>query len=139
MTDIGGGNMGLTPFGYITGPYYVYVISRWVGSVLEPIYVGRGKGRRAKAYYKLGQGKGRPPKNQFKTLDFRKYLQPETHNADLNKVIAEVRRDGREVSIVAHDCYDSKERAQALEKELIKQYGRRDLKTGTLLNGNDGG
>ncbi|MBF0372928.1 MAG: hypothetical protein HQL39_05855 [Alphaproteobacteria bacterium] len=131
--------MGLTPFEYITGPFYVYVISKWIGSNMEPIYVGRGKGFRAKAYYKLGQGKGRPSKNKFKARNAAKYLEPETHNDELNKVIAQIRRKGMEVFILAHDCFSSKEQAQLLEKALIRQYGRRNLSTGTLLNRNNGG
>lgn len=131
--------MALTPFGYITGPFYVYVISRWVGSNLEPIYVGRGKARRATAYFKFGRSKGRPSNNNSDFMDFRKYICPETHNKELNKVIEQVRRDGREVTIIAYDCYGSKERSQSLEKELIERYGRRDLNSGTLLNKNSGG
>ena len=92
----------MTPFGYIEGPYYVYVIRAWEENIFVPIYVGRGTSRRAKAYYKLGTEES--------------YSEPKTHNAGLNKRIAEVRKAGREIGIFAHECGSDKRKSQQLEQ-----------------------
>ena len=116
------------PFGYIKGPFYTYVISRWVGTKLEPIYVGRGRGYRAKIYYKL---------RKVKSVD--RYLKPKSHNQILDDLIAVERSIGREVSIIAYEHGCDLESAKKDEKTLIKVHGRLDLGTGTLTNRNCGG
>lgn len=115
----------MTPFGYVKGPYYVYVIRAWEEAAFVPIYVGRGAGRRAKAYYKL-----RTAEN---------YSNPKTHNVRLNERIAEVRKTGREIGIFAHDCGSDKRKSQQLEREIIRGYGRLDKNNGSLYNRNWGG
>jgi hypothetical protein len=122
-------NKKATPFGYIDGPYYVYTITYYDGNGnYIPIYVGRGKGRRAATYYKI---------RDFSSSG--NYFNPNSHNKALNAKVAEIRRDGREVGIHAIDCKDSKQKCQALEMELVGQYGRVDKGTGTLYNRNGGG
>ncbi len=116
------------PFGYIKGPFYTYIISRWVGSKLEPIYVGRGRGYRAKVYYKL---------RKKESVD--RYRNPKSHNLILDAFIANERSVGRDVAINAKDHGDDLQAARDCEKFLIKKYGRLDLGTGTLANRNSGG
>lgn len=110
------------PFSYISGPYYVYIIYAWVGSVLEPIYVGRGKGRRGKSYYNI-----------------KRHAEAPTHNRGLTARIADVRSRGQDVPIIAHDCGNSLSRAKRKEKRYIAKFGRQDKGTGTLYNKNRGG
>ncbi len=121
----------LTPFAYIAGPFYVYTISAPIpGGEFEPIYVGRGRGRRATTYYRLGfSGQALSPR----------YLAPKTHNPGLDARVAAVRGAGQEVSIIAEDCGNSLGAAKILEKALIRRYGRRHLGTGTLYNRRSGG
>jgi hypothetical protein len=111
-----------TPFGYIAGPHYVYVIYAWVKNmILEPIYVGRGRGWRARTYYNL-----------------RRYLVP-SHNLGLNARLAKIRQAGQDAPIFTHDCGGDLRRAKSLEKWLIRKHGRLDLRTGSLYNRNAGG
>lgn len=121
----------VTPFGYIQGPYYIYEINRPAdrdGAGWEVIYVGRGKGRRALAYYRLREGSG-----------VNRYHVPKGHNLGLDATIAAVRQSGREIGIFAYDHGDSLDAAKRHEKELIQTHGRRDLGRGTLFNRNWGG
>ncbi len=111
------------PFGYITGPHYVYVIGTWVGSEIVPIYVGRGRGDRAKNYFRVRGN----------------YLLPKTHNPGLNMKMAEIRKRGQELTINAEDFGSSLFGAKQREKELIAKHGRIDKGTGTLFNRNSGG
>ncbi|GLR81407.1 hypothetical protein HUE56_15120 [Azospirillum oryzae] len=110
------------PFSYITGPFYVY----WLVDprTNDTIYVGRGRGRRARSYYNMASNE--------------KYLLP-SHNGQLNQWISEIRSTGMEVGIFAKDCFSNKKMMQKLEKDLIKQHGRFDKGTGTLANRNNGG
>lgn len=108
--------------------FYIYIISRWVGNKLEPIYVGRGRRYRAKSYYKL-------PKNGSTG----RYLNPKSHNPKLDELIAYERSIGREVAINAVYESNDLQAVKSCEKSFIKQYGRIDLGTGTLANRNSGG
>jgi len=123
--------MGGTPFGYITGPYYTYEISAWVGlgrDRLEVWYVGRGRKGRAKAYYRLSKRKG---------VD--RYLNPKSHNSELDAAMASVRQMGCEPVIFAYDHKSDLAACKRHEQYLIRKHGRRDQGTGTLYNRNGGG
>lgn len=100
------------PFGYIKGPFYIYIISRWVGSKLEPIYVGRGRGYRAKTYYKLRKKGPIDP-----------YLMPKSHNQILDELIATERASGRDVAINAIDHGCDLKAAKNHEKNSLKNTG----------------
>ena len=119
--------MSLTPFGYIKGPHYTYEITAWTGETfarLETIYVGRGRGRRALAYYRLTRRRG---------VD--RYYDPKGHNPGLDAAIKAVRKDDlREIGIIAHDHGWSLVGSKRDEKRLIRKHGRRDLGNGTLFN-----
>ncbi len=110
------------PFRYIIGPNYVYIIRAWVGSDLEPIYVGRGTGRRGRDYYNI-----------------RRHAEAPTHHRELTKRIADVRSRGQDVTIRAYECGNSLSRAKRKEIKFIAKFGRRDIGTGTLYNLNRGG
>jgi hypothetical protein len=120
-----------TPFGFIEGPYYTYEIYRWVGprfTEREFIYVGRGKGWRAKTYYRFLSRTG-----------VNRYAAPKTHNPELDAVVAAVRATGRDIGIVAHDHGWNRAAAKRHEKALIAKHGCRRTNTGTLFNKNAGG
>lgn len=121
------------PFGYISGPYYTYEVTKWAGlnrTVMEFIYVGRGKGRRGLAYYRLGRlGKG---------LSHR-YFDPKGHNPGLDAEIKAIRALGHDIGIIAHDHGNNLAACRLHEKQLIAKHGRRDKGTGTLYNRNGGG
>lgn len=120
-----------TPFGYLNGPYYVYILGRLDPGSYTPIYVGRGRRRRALAYYALGP----------RTRSLVRYYRPETHNLGLNAEIAAIRsrRAYNDIVIRAVDCRNNLSRSKRLEKRLILKYGRLDLGTGPLHNRNAGG
>ena len=129
-----------TPFPDIAGPHYVYILGEWVGSNWEPIYVGRGRGKRGKDYYKISRRRGRPPKEiPDRPVDLNPYFYPETHNTELNNRISEIRLRGQDITIYPFDCGESESKAKRCEKCLIARYGRKDLNTGKLLNRNAGG
>ena len=92
--------------------YYTYLYRDIDGT---PIYVGKGKGRRA---WKHWQGRGN--KRLLNTL----LKRLETHGVRLEPEI---------------QYHVSEETAFATEINLIKFYGRADLKTGTLYNLTGGG
>lgn len=81
----------------------------------EPIYVGKGSGRRAWAHLK--PIKRRHPFTQRLNKMIRENVQPD-------------------IEIIA--CADEAE-AFKIETELIAKFGRKDLRLGTLLNMSDGG
>lgn len=120
-----------TPFGYVKGPYYVYILARLDPGSYTPIYVGRGRSWRALAYYSIGP----------RTRSLARYYQPKTHNPGLNAEIAAIRARRRysDIAIRAVDCRTNLARSKRLEKRLILKYGRLDLKTGPLHNRNAGG
>ena len=114
-----------TAFCDITTRYYVYIISKWEGGNLIPIYVGRGQKRRAKTYYSFGRKKD-------------KYFEPKTHNEGLNEEMAAIRSHGRDVPTQFVEC-STKRKSQLIEQRFIRKYGRLDERTGTLHNRNAGG
>jgi hypothetical protein len=123
----------LTPFGYIKGPYYTYQITYWSGldrTVLTPIYVGRGRGMRARSYFRMF-GRRRADRWHY----------PTTHNKDLNSFMGALRRRyGFGVGIIAHDHGWDLAACKQHEKDLVRQFGRVGVHpNGTLLNRNSGG
>lgn len=99
--------------------FYVYVYyDPRPASAPEPIYVGKG----TVALDRAGDHWERRCPNRF-----------------LRRVLGKIREAGFEpaIEIVAH--FDDEREAFALECALIKRYGRRDNKTGTLCNLTSGG
>jgi len=99
--------------------FYTYVMrDPRPGKNLQPIYVGKGKGRRVHVHWR-------------KALDHRNPL--------LRRVFGKLHKSGLEpqIEIVGH--FDVETEAFQREIELIAQYGRRDLGLGTLCNLTDGG
>ena len=117
----------LTPFPYINGPFYVYELCVWEGDKIVPKYVGRGRGYRAKYYFR------------YLTRDFRRYFSAPTHNPGLTRLISELRARRKEIMPFAYDCGSSLQAAKSLEKHLIRKHGRLDQDKGPLLNRNAGG
>jgi hypothetical protein len=98
-------------------PYYVYVYrDPRPGKNCEPIYVGKGKGRRAYSHWKR-----------------------ETGNPHLRNKLAKIRAAGLEPVIEIVQRFEDEKSALRYEKQLVKKYGRVDLGTGTLCNWTDGG
>ena len=96
--------------------FYVYLLSRpWNG---EPCYVGKGKGKRRMKHAAMGEAHD---------------------NKHLANIFAKAARHGLQVDcIVLRDGLCEQEAFQT-EIDLIAALGRRDLKTGPLVNKTDGG
>lgn len=97
--------------------FYVYLYSYPDGT---PFYVGKGTGARKRVHL-LDAKAGRNTKKWAV------------------RVIAKILREGNEPIITVVKDGLSNEEAVQLEIELIKQYGRKDINTGILVNCTDGG
>jgi hypothetical protein len=101
------------------GKFYVYVyLDPRPGKGLQPIYVGKG------------------------TVDLDRasdHWERRCVNRFLQSVLDKIRAAGLvpQITIVAY--MDDEAEAFAMERDLIAQYGRRDLKTGSLCNFTNGG
>jgi NUMOD3 motif len=89
--------------------YYVYIVFRLSGI---PCYVGKGRGGRWKQHF------------------------TKTHNQYLRNII---KKEGGANPVVLIRENMSEDDAFALERALIKALGRKDLRTGPLVNHTDGG
>jgi hypothetical protein len=99
--------------------FYVYVLrDPRPGKNLQPIYVGKGKGKRARQHW-------------FK---FENHV-----NSMLRRVFAKIHAAGLKPTIEIVCYADVEADAFTREIELISKYGRRDLGHGTLCNLTDGG
>ncbi len=121
-----------TPFGYIAGPFYTYEIRHWIEpdrTEQQVIYVGRGRGRRARVYYRFVDRAGN-----------NRYHNPKGHNPGLDAAIAAVRAAGCEIMVIAQDHGSDLVACKAHEKKLVRKYGRIGVHSGgTLHNRNAGG
>ena len=100
--------------------HYVYLYRSPIDG--NPVYVGKGWGRRA--WYHLEAA----------------ILHPEQHaNKRFAYKIAKWISKGNEIEPEIVKTFKTHEKAIAAEKRLIKKYGRVDDKTGTLLNFTEGG
>jgi hypothetical protein len=90
---------------------YIYLDPR---KGLEPFYVGKGIGNRAESHLL------------------------KSHNREMNFKISKMRKDGVK-PVINKLLMESESNAFLYEIKLIKEFGRKDLKTGTLLNRTDGG
>jgi hypothetical protein len=102
--------------------FYVYIYQDELG---VPIYVGKGKERGWKIHERLY--------DHLKIAKTRK--KPHPFYFKLRKIL----RNGFVPKIYKVQENLTGEEANKLEKEIISRFGRKDLKTGTLLNLSDGG
>jgi len=95
--------------------YYIYIYFDPRINPHEPIYVGKGKGKR-----------------------YLKHL-TNSHNLQLASKIKHI--EDLQLQVIIEKPYEnlSCDEALELEKQLIKKYGRKDLGLGTLCNYTDGG
>lgn len=101
------------------GKFYVYVyLDPRPGKGLQPIYVGKGTVDLDRASY---------------------HWERRCVNPFLQKVLDKIRAAGLVPQITIAAYMDSEEEAFAMECDLISQYGRRDLHTGSLCNLTKGG
>lgn len=112
--------------------YYIYIL---VDLNNLPFYVGVGKKNR----------KSHCTREESHIAEARRYLSNgrKRENKKLNfyklNVICSILDTGHEVRIMYDNYYDLEKDAFKRETELIKYFGRRDLKTGILTNLTDGG
>jgi hypothetical protein len=101
------------------GKFYVYVyLDPRPGKGLQPIYVGKGTVDLDRASY---------------------HWERRCVNPFLQSVLDKLRAAGLVPQITIAAYMDDEEDAFAMERELIAEYGRRDIKTGSLCNLTDGG
>lgn len=84
---------------------------------LQPVYVGKGSKSRAWKHWKSGN----------------------TGNRPFNDWLTHIRSSGLVPVVDIHEEFEDEASAFVRELELIKLFGRRDLKTGSLFNGTAGG
>ncbi len=101
------------------GKFYVYVyLDPRPGKGLQPIYVGKGTVDLDRASY---------------------HWERRCVNSFLQSVLDKIRAAGLVPQITIAAYMEDEEEAFAMERDLIAQYGRRDLRTGSLCNLTDGG
>jgi hypothetical protein len=101
------------------GKFYVYVyLDPRPGKGLQPIYVGKGTVDLDRASY---------------------HWERRCVNPFLQKVLDKIRAAGLVPQITIAAYMENEEEAFAMERDLIAQHGRRDLRTGSLCNLTEGG
>lgn len=101
------------------GKFYVYVyLDPRPGKGLQPIYVGKGTVDLDRASY---------------------HWERRCVNPFLQKVLDKIRAAGLVPQITIAAYMENEEEAFTMERDLIAQYGRRDLRTGSLCNLTEGG
>jgi hypothetical protein len=101
------------------GKFYVYVyLDPRPGKGLQPIYVGKGTVDLDRASY---------------------HWERRCVNPFLQSVLDKIRAAGLVPQITVAAYMEDEEEAFAMERDLITQYGRRDLRTGSLCNLTGGG
>jgi hypothetical protein len=101
------------------GKFYVYVyLDPRPGKGLQPIYVGKGTVDLDRASY---------------------HWERRCVNPFLQSVLDKIRVAGLVPQITIAAYMEDEDEAFAMERDLIAQYGRRDLRTGSLCNLTDGG
>jgi hypothetical protein len=101
------------------GKFYVYVyLDSRPGKGLQPIYVGKGTVDLDRASY---------------------HWERRCVNPFLQRVLDKIRAAGLVPQITIAAYMEDEEEAFAMERDLIAQYGRRDLQTGPLCNLTEGG
>ena len=87
-----------------------------------PIYVGKGWGDRAWSHVEIAARNPEQHRNKYFARTLAKWL-----------------REGHKIEPQIVQVFETHEAALQLEIELIRKYGRHNIKTGTLLNLTDGG
>jgi len=101
------------------GKFYVYVyLDPRPGKGLQPIYVGKGTVDLDRASY---------------------HWERRCVNPFLQRVLDKIRAAGLVPQITIAAYMEDEEEAFSMERDLIAQYGRRDLRTGSLCNLTEGG
>lgn len=101
------------------GKFYVYVyLDPRPGKGLQPIYVGKGTVDLDRASY---------------------HWERRCVNPFLQRVLDKIRAAGLVPQITIAAYMEDEEEAFSMERDLISQYGRRDLRTGSLCNLTEGG
>lgn len=101
------------------GKFYVYVyLDPRPGKGLQPIYVGKGTVDLDRASY---------------------HWERRCVNPFLQSVLDKIRTAGLVPQITIAAYMEDEDEAFAMERDLIAQYGRRDLRTGSLCNLTEGG
>lgn len=101
------------------GKFYVYVyLDPRPGKGLQPIYVGKGTVDLDRASY---------------------HWERRCVNPFLQSVLDKIRAAGLVPQITIAAYMEDEEDAFVMERQLISEYGRRDIKTGSLCNLTDGG
>lgn len=101
------------------GKFYVYVyLDPRPGKGLQPIYVGKGTVDLDRASY---------------------HWERRCVNPFLQSVLDKIRAAGLVPQITIAAYMEDEDEAFAMERDLIAQYGRRDLRTGSLCNLTEGG
>lgn len=103
------------------GLFYVYILCRPSG---EPFYIGCGQ---------ASLGRDRP-----RILDHERAAR-QGEKSLKSCIIRKIWRDGSSVIRAIDSWHNNPQSMFSRERELIAQFGRRDLGTGVLSNGNDGG
>jgi hypothetical protein len=101
------------------GKFYVYVyLDPRPGKGLQPIYVGKGTVDLDRASY---------------------HWERRCINPFLQRVLDKIRAAGLVPQITIAAYMENEDEAFAMERDLIAEYGRRDLRTGSLCNLTEGG
>lgn len=104
----------------IDRPFYVYQYS--CPTTNTPFYIGKGKGNRSEHHVKIASKNPTPQKGKHFLNTIRKIL-----------------REGKYPIITIIETNLTETQAYDLEKKLIIDIGRKDIKTGPLLNLTNGG
>ena len=106
--------------GHTIKKHYVYLYKSPENGA--PVYVGKGWGDRAWSHIEIAKRNPEQHRNKYFARTLAKWL-----------------REGHKIEPQIVQIFETHEAALELEIELIRKYGRHNIKTGPLLNLTDGG